>query len=180
MKRSQHPTWKMSSSCRDDFEKTTLLTGVISVPPNSVGGYPRHLGSWAVDEVVVIRKKPTTTSIRSGAHILAVLRNQWPKSGCASLIFSLRATLPEKLASKKRRSTRKKFRAPIHRECVLRQSKHCVLSLEKTLSTLRTHRQKKTETESLLGGFSSVEGELCHFATTSNQCTEDTPVPETL
>lgn len=39
---------------------------------------------------------------------------------------------------------------------------------------------EKTETESLLGGFSSVEGELCHFATTSNQCTEDTPVPETL
>lgn len=36
-------------------------------PPNSVGGYPRHLGSWAVDEVVVMRKKPpTTTSIRSG------------------------------------------------------------------------------------------------------------------
>lgn len=76
-------------------------------PPNSVGD-TRHLGSWAVDEVVVIRKKPTTTSIRSGAHILAVLRNQWPKSGCASLIFSLRATLPEKLASKKRKEAQEK------------------------------------------------------------------------
>lgn len=101
-----------------------------------------------------------------------MLRKQWPKSGCASLIFSLRATLPEKLASKKRRSTRKKFRAPIHRECVLRQSKHCDLSREDAEKHTENTQTEKTETESLLGGFSSVEGELCHFATTSNQCTE--------
>ncbi len=81
---------------------------------------------------------------------------------------------------KKRRSTRKKFRAPIHRECVLRQSKHCDLSREDAEHTENTQTETETETESLLGGFSSVEGELCHFATTSNQCTEDTPVPETL
>ena len=68
---------------------------------------------------------------------------------CFSHLLSLRATLPEKLASKKR-STRKKFRAPIHRECVLRQSKHCDLSREDAEKHTE-NTQTETETESLFG-----------------------------